>query len=372
VSWWCNRPPILKLTNVKSSHTTGVLTMLEQTSQEIRQPMPPPLVLLEMATGFWVSQAIYVAAKLGIADLLKDGPRTSDDLARATWTHPSSLDRLMSTLASLGVFVVDTHNRFGLTPLGRSLQNGVPGSVRAMTLTLGEEHYHAWGDLLHSVSTGKPAFDHVYKMGLFQYFAQNAAASETFNEGMADVTALVSIAVLMAYDFSGISTIVDVGGGHGALIRTILMANPKLKGILFDAAPAIEEARKRTNGDGLAERCQFVAGDFFQSVPSGSDVCIMKNILHDWDDERCVTILKNCKAALAENGKVLLVETVMPPASAPSFDRLLDLNMLVISGGRERSEAEYRALFDAAGLELTKIVPTVSPLSVIEAVRKSC
>ena len=344
--------------------------VLEQTSQEIRHQIPPPLALLQMATGFWESQAVYVAAKLGIADLLKEGPRSCDDLAKATGTHLSSLCRLMSTLASLGVFVVGEDNHFRLTPLGRALQSGVPGSMRAMVLTLGEEHYQAWGNLLHSVSTGKPAFDHVYKMGLFQYFAQNAAASQTFNEGMADVTALVSFAVVMAYDFSGISTIVDVGGGHGALIRPILMANRKLKGILFDAAPAIEEAKKRVNGDGFAERCQIVSGDFFQSVPRGSDAYILKNILHDWDDERCVTILKNCQGAMAENGRVLLVETVIPPASAPSFDRLLDLNMLVISGGRERSEAEYRALFDAAGLRLTKIVPTLCPLSVIEGVRE--
>jgi O-methyltransferase domain/Dimerisation domain len=342
----------------------------EQTSQEIRYQIPPPLALLQMATGFWESQAVYVAAKLGIADLLKEGPRSCDDLAKATGTHLSSLCRLMSTLASLGVFVAEEDNRFRPTPLGRALQSGVPGSMRAMVLTLGEEHYQAWGNLLHSVSTGKPAFDHVYKMGLFQYFTQNAAASQTFNEGMADVTALVSFAVVMAYDFSGISTIVDVGGGHGALIRTILMANRKLKGILFDAAPAIEEAKKCVNGDGFAERCQIVSGDFFQSVPRGSDAYILKNILHDWDDERCVTILKNCQGAMAENGRVLLVETVIAPASGHSFDRLLDLNMLVISGGRERSEAEYRALFDAAGLRLTKIVPTLCPLSVIEGVRE--
>jgi O-methyltransferase domain/Dimerisation domain len=344
--------------------------MLEDTSQEIGHRLPPPLALLQMATGFWASQAIYVAAKLGIADLLKEGPRICDDLAKATGADPSSLCRLMSTLASLGVLCVEEGNRFELRPLGRSLQSGVPGSMRAMVLTLGEEHYQAWGNLLHSVRTGRPAFDHVYKMGLFQYFAQNAVASETFNEAMADVTALVSFAVVMAYDFSAFSTIVDVGGGHGALIRAILMANRTLKGILFDAAPAIEEAKRRVNGDEFTARCEFAAGDFFQSVPGGRDAYIMKNILHDWDDARCVTILKNCQDAMAENGRVLLVETLIPSASAPSFDRLLDLNMLVISGGRERSEVEYQALFDAAGLRLTKVVPTVSSLSVIEAVRR--
>ncbi len=330
----------------------------------------PPFAALRLATGFWVSQAIYVAAKLGIADLLKEGPRSCDDLAKATWTHPSSLCRLMSALASLGVFAEEEHNRFGLTPLGRALQSGVPGSMRAMVLTLGEEHYQAWGNLLHSVNTGKPAFDHVYQMGLFQYFAQNPAASETFNEAMADVTALVSLAVVMAYDFSGTSTIVDVGGGHGALLRHILMANQELNGILFDAAPVIEEARKHLHGNGLAGRCAVAAGDFFSCVPRGGDVYILKNVIHDWDDDRSVAILRNCQRAMARSGRVLLVETVMSPDGNRSFDSLMDLNMLVISGGRERSEAEYRALLDTAGLRLTKIVPTLSPLSVIEGVRK--
>ena len=330
----------------------------------------PPLVVLRMATGYWASQAIYVAAKLGIADLLKEGPRNCDDLARATWTHPPSLHRLMSTLVSLGVFAQEANDRFGLTTVGKALQSEVPGSMRAMVLTLGQEHYAAWGQLLHSVSTGEPAFDHVYKMGLFPYLAQHAAASATFNEGMANVTEVVAFAVVLAYDFSGISTVVDVGGGHGALLTAILAANRKLRGILFDVAPAIEEAKARVNGDRLAERCERVAGDFFQSVPGGADAYILKNVLHDWDDEHCMAILRNCRSAMAEHSRILVVEAVTTSASDPAFDRLLDLNMLVISGGCERSDAEYGALFDAAGLKLTKVIPTMCPLSVIEALRQ--
>jgi hypothetical protein len=163
---------------------------------------------------------------------------------------------------------------------------------------------------------------------------------------------------------------VDVGGGHGALIRAILTVYRKVKGILFDAVPVSEGAKDRLNGDALVARYEVVAGDFFQSVPSEGDAYILKNVLHDWDDEHCVTILKNCRSAMAENGRVLVVETVMPPSGAPAFDRLLDLNMLVISGGRERSEAEYSALFDAAGLKLAKIIPTLFPISVIEGVQK--
>ena len=330
----------------------------------------PPLAVLRIATGYWASQAIYVAAKLGIADLLKEGPRCCDDLARATWTHPPSLGRLMSTLVSLRVFAQEANGRFGLTPIGKALQSEGPGSVRAMVLTLGEEHYEAWAHLLHSVSTGQPAFDHVYKMGLFQYLAKNAAAGETFNEGMANVTDVVASAVVWAYDFSGMSMVVDVGGGHGSLLAAVLAANRKLKGILFDVAPAIKEAKARVNGDGLAERCEVVAGDFFESVPAGADAYILKNVLHDWDDEHCVAILRNCRSAMAEDSRILVVEAGTASASDPAFDRLLDLNMLVMSGGRERSEAEYGAMFDTAGLKLTKVIPTMCPLSVIEAVRQ--
>lgn len=344
--------------------------MLEHYVQEQREPPPPPMALLQMATGYWESQAIYVAAKLGIADLLSDGPRSSFDLAQGTRTHPGSLRRLMRTLVSLGVFTEEKDNRFALTPIGNSLQSDVPGSLRSMVLTLGEEHYQAWGNLLQSVKTGEPAFNHVYKMGLFKYLAQNPAAGEVFNGAMDNITEMLSFGVVLAYDFSNISVIVDVGGGRGALINTILKMNPTLDGILFDTAPVIEEAMKARNGHGLGENCKAIAGDFFKSVPRGADAYILKNVLHDWDDEHCVKILENCCDAMTRNGRVLLVETVLRPDGAASFDRLQDLNMLVISGGRERSETEYRALFDVAGLKLARIVPTMSPMSVIEGVRK--
>jgi len=330
----------------------------------------PPLALFEMAIGYWVSQAIYVAAKLGIADLLEKEPRSCGDLARDTGTHPGSLCRLMRALVRLGVFTAEEGNRFGLAPTGQCLQSNTPGSLRAMVLTLGQEHYQAWAYLLHSVYTGKPAFDHVYGTPLFQYLGQNPAAGRTFDQAMANATELASFAVALAYPFSSFSTVVDVGGGQGALLRAVLAANPKLNGILFDVAPVIEEAKKHINADGLARRCAAVAGDFFGSLPRGADVYILKNVIHDWDDNRSITILGNCQRALARNGRVLVVETVMSPHDGPSFDTLMDLNMLVISGGRERGEAEYRALFDAAGLRLTKILPTVSPLSVIEGMRK--
>jgi O-methyltransferase/methyltransferase family protein len=341
--------------------------MLEQSLREIREAVPPPIALIQMATGYWESQAIYVAAKLGIADHLKDGPRTSFDLAQATRTHPGALRRLMRALASLGVFTEEKDDHFRLASIGNSLLSDGPGSLRSMVLTLGEEHYQAWGSLLQSVKTGEPAFNHVYKMGLFQYLGQNPEAGAIFNDAMADITELLSFGIVLTYDFSKYSIVVDVGGGRGALINAILMMNPKLNGILFDTSHVIEEATKVRNGVGLVERCAAVAGDFFKSVPRGADAYVLKNVLHDWDDERCVRILKNCCEAMTDGGRVLLVETVLRPNGAPSFDTLQDLNMLVISGGRERTEAEYRALFDVAGLRLTQIVPTMLPLSVIEA-----
>lgn len=330
----------------------------------------PPLTLLKMATGYWVSQAVYVAAKLGIADLLEKGPRSCSDLASDTGTHRDSLCRLMRALVSLGVFTAEERNCFGPTPTGQCLQSNTAGSMRAMVLTLGEEHYQAWAHLLHSVRTGQPAFDHVYGTSLFQYLAENVAVGRTFDQAMANVTALASFAVALAYPFSSFTTVVDVGGGRGALLRAILMANSELNGILFDVVPVIEGAKKYISAHGLAGRCAAVAGDFFRSVPPGADVYILKNVIHDWDDDGSATILRNCQRALARNGRVLVVETLMSPDGNRFFASLMDLNMLVISGGRERGEAEYRALFDKAGLKLTKIVPTLFPLSLIEGVPK--
>jgi hypothetical protein len=242
--------------------------------------------------------------------------------------------------------------------------------LRALVLMLGEEHYHAWGNLYQSVKTGEPAFNHPYKMGLFQYFAQNRSAGELFNAAMADLTELLSFSVVLAYDFSKFSFVVDVGGGRGGLINAILMTCQKLRGVLFDTADVIEDATKVRSGVRLVERCGAIAGDFFKSVPRGADAYLLKNVLHDWDGQHCIKILKNCRNAMANNGRVLLVETVLRADGADSFDMLQDLNMLVISGGRERSEAEYRALLEVTGLKLTKIFPTILPLSVIEAVPK--
>ncbi|HVT04923.1 MAG TPA: methyltransferase [Thermoanaerobaculia bacterium] len=332
--------------------------------------IPPSVAMLQLISGFWISRAIYIAAKLGVADHLVDGPKTAEGLAAATGTHSGSLYRVLRALASVGVFVEDEKKAFSLTPLSETLRTDAPGSLRAFaTVELGEEHYPAWGDLMHSVKTGAIAFDHAFGMPVWKFFEQNPENAKTFNDAMTGMTLAMNDAVLTSYDLSPIRKLVDVGGGHGSLLASAIKANPQMKGVLFDAPAVIEGARVHLASEGLDGRCELVAGDFFKSVPSGGDAYILKWIIHDWDDERSITILKNCHRAMAENGKLLLVEAVVPRGSEPHFSKFIDLNMLVMTGGRERTEDEYRILLERSGFKLTAIIPTESPLSVIECER---
>jgi ubiquinone/menaquinone biosynthesis C-methylase UbiE len=332
--------------------------------------VPPSVAMLRVISGFWISRAVYIAAKLGIADHLRGGPNTADELAGATGTHAPSLYRVLRALASVGVFYEDEKG-FSLTPLSETLRTDAPGSLRAFaTVELGEEHYPAWGDLLHSVRTGGIAFDHAFGMPVWKFFELNPDNAKTFNNAMTGMTLAVNEAVLSGYDFSPISKIVDVGGGHGSLLASILKTNPEVKGVLCDVPSVIEGAQSRIEAEGLADRCELMPGDFFEAVPSGGEAYILKWIIHDWDDEKSIIILKNCHRAMTENGKLLLVEAVVPTGSEPHFSKFIDLNMLVMTGGRERTESEYRRLLEASGFELTRIIPTESPMSVIEAERR--
>ena len=334
------------------------------------QAMPPQLAVLQMASGYWVSQSIYVAAKLGIADLLKDSPKSCDELATATGTNTRSLYRILRALASLGVFAETEPNHFTLTPLAACLKSDVPNSVRAFVIMLGEEHYRAWGEFRHSVQTGGSSFEHVYGMNVFEYLAQNPEPAKIFDESMTNGSVLESAAIAASYDFSSIYTLVDVAGGQGLLIASILKSNPTLKGVLFDQPYVIERAKPFIQAEGVLERCQLAGGNFFESVPEGGDAYILKHIIHDWDDERAIAILKQCHKIMPANGKVLVAEQVIPPGNEPFMGKLLDLNMLVMTpGGRERTEAEYRALFEKAGFKLTRIVPTQEEMSIIEGIR---
>jgi SAM-dependent methyltransferase len=329
---------------------------------------PSPPVLFQMSTAYWQSQAIYVAAKLGIADLLKDGPQSSVTLASATGSDAPSLFRLMRALSSVGVFSQVNSDGFALSRLGETLQTNVPGTLRAMVITIGEIHYRACGNLLHSIQTGYPAFNDVFGTSLFHYLQQNADAAGRFNQGMTNLSSMLAYAILMAYDFRGISSIVDVGAGEGKLLRKILELNPGMKGTVFDTPTTIARAKQQLDNPARGVRCSRAIGDFFDEVPAGADAYLLCGVVHDWDDDHAIAILKNCRRAVARNGRVLLVDMVVPETKSACFSKLLDLNMLVMTGGRERTECELRALLDAANFRLTRIVPTVAPQSIIEAV----
>ena len=333
-----------------------------------KEENPSPPALFEMATAYWLSQAIYVAAKLGIADLLKDGPQPCVTLAASTGSDTPSLFRLMRALSSVGIFSQLDRNRFALSRLADSLQTETHGSLRAMVITIGEIHYQACGNLLHSVRTGSPAFNNVFGASLFDYLQQNVDAADAFHQGMADVSSMLAYPVLMAYDFAGIASIVDIGGGQGKLLEKILQFNPNITGTVFDTPLTIERVRQSLGNNGWTRRCSYVAGDFFASVPQGADAYILCGVIHDWDDSRAITILRNCRRAMADKARLLLVDMVVPDTDARSFSKLLDLNMLAMTGGRERTKAEFSALLDAADYKLTRIIPTLAPQSVIEAV----
>jgi hypothetical protein len=320
-----------------------------------------------MTSGYWISQMIYVAAKLGIADLLVDGPRTCEELTQATGAHAGSLYRLMRALASVGVFSEGDGGRFALTPLAALLRNGDPGSMRALAIMLGEESYRAWGDLLYSVKTGAPAFDRVFAMRRFEYLARHTDAASVFNEAMTGFFERVHTAVVKAHDFSRAGTVVDVGGGNGLLLALILKANPGVTGILFETPAVIPDARKHIEAAGLAGRCRVVPGDFFESIPEGGDTHVLAHVMQSFDDDRCRTILDNCRQALPRSGTLLLVEPVIAPGNEPSPAKLLDLQMLVVTGGRQRTRAEYAVLLESAGFRVARVVATDSGESVIEA-----
>jgi O-methyltransferase/methyltransferase family protein len=331
-------------------------------------PIPPPAILLQMMTGYWVSQALYVAAKLGVADLLADGPRPVEALAAATQTDAPSLRRVLRALASVGVFTEARPGTFALTPLAALLRTGTPDSMRALAIMYAEEQYRAWADVLHSVQTGKTAFEQQFGTSYFAYLAQHPEADRVFNEAMTGYTTQLVGAVVDAYDFSPFKAFVDVGGGYGTLLAAILRRHPVARGILFDQPHVVAAAGEQLAAAGVAERCTTVGGDFFVEVPAGGDAYVLAQILHDWDDERSVAILLQSRRAMPAHGKLLVVELVLPPGEEPFFGKWLDLHMLVMLGARERTATEYEALFRSAGFVLARVVPTAAGPSIVEAV----
>ena len=330
--------------------------------------LPAATQLVEMILGKARTQLIAIAAELGIADLLVDGPRSIEELAETAGAHAPSLYRVMRALASLGVFAEIQPRVFALTPLAELLRDDAPGSLRSYAVMHGSEcFFRPWSQLLHGVRTGESAFEKTFGTGLFDYLQQHPGESAAFNDAMTSISRQQAVAVCDAYDFSDFGTIVDVGGGHGLLLGAILKAHPSAMGLLHDLPSVVEGARASIEAEGLNDRCRIVGSDFFRDVPGGGDAYIMKFILHDWDDVRAGKILKNCREAMAPGGRALVLEAVIPPGDAPFVGKLGDINMLVLTqGGRERTEAEFGDLFASAGLRLTRIVPTASHVSVIE------
>jgi SAM-dependent methyltransferase len=323
--------------------------------------------LRRLVAGWWVSKAVHIAAKLGIADLLAHGPRPVSDLARATDTHEQALYRVLRALASLGVFA-ESDQGFELTPMAEYLRSDIPRSVRGLALLHGEPwHWRAWEDALHSVRTGAPAFDEAHGQDFFGYLRAHADAAAVFDEAMSGISRSQHAAVVDAYDFSGVDHLVDVGGGHGTLLALILSTYPDLSATLFDLPEVVEGAHRTLERAGVADRCEVCGGDFFESVPSG-DAYLLAHIVHDWHDAQAARILGNCRMSIAPDGRVVLAEIVIPPANQFSHGKLLDLEMLVCFTGRERTKAEYAHLLESSGFRLTRVVPTAAEDSAIEAV----
>jgi hypothetical protein len=334
------------------------------------QPAPPPdAQLMQVIFGKWASMAVSAAARFKVADHLADGPKSTDELAKATGTNPQALHRLLRATASVGVFAEQPDGRWALTPMAEFLRSGVKGSMRAVAVYMGDPwSWKAWGDLRESVRTGEVAFDRVFGQGVWDYFAQHPGEAATFNEGMTGFSTMAADAVVKAYDFGRFGTIVDVGGGHGSLLAAILKANPSVRGVVFDAPQVVEGAHEPIRAAGLADRCRAEGGDFFQAVPAGGDAYILKNIIHDWNDAKATAILRCVRTAIKPTGTLLLAELVIPPGNDPHPGKLLDLEMLVICDGKERTEPGYRDLLAGAGFELRRVHQTDSPFNLVEAV----
>jgi hypothetical protein len=329
---------------------------------------PPTRMLVTLLAAPRFAQAISVAARLGLADLLEAGPRAPADLAASTGANADALRRMLRALAGAGIFEEDASGRFRLTPLAGPLRSQAQDSIRAYAVMAGERWvWQSLGALEHTVRTGQPAFEHVFGMPLFDYYATHPDAARVSVEGLRSVGRGEDVAVASAYDFSQTKTVVDVGGGQGGLLAAILGANPQAAGMVFDLPHVMEAARRQLEQAGVAARVRLQTGDFFQSVPAGGDVYLLRKVLHDWDDEEALAILKVCRAAVAAHARLLVVEAVITAGNAPSHARELDLLMLVYTGGRERTEHEYRELLVAAGFALERTFATASTMSILEA-----
>ncbi len=326
-------------------------------------------MLQQMIAGYVLSQSIYVVAKLGVADLVAHDAKTAAQLSELTGADPSSLYRFLRALASVAVLTQDDEGRFGLGPLGRHLRSNIAGSLRAYAIHANEECYQAWGRAVDVVRTGRPGFDQVYGQSFYDYMAEHADAGRTWNESMAETGRAwaVETGTVAAYDWSDSATVVDVGGGHGTLIAAILTHSPHLRGVLFDLPHVVDGARTELARAGLDARCQIVGGSFFERVPPG-DTVVLSRVLFNWGDQDCLTILRHCRAAIGVGGRVLVIEPVAADDNVADLKNLIDLNVFVVCGGRTRTATQLNALFQKAGLELNRHLPTHGPFAIVEAI----
>ena len=328
----------------------------------------PLAQLVQMALAHWVSHIVYVAAKLNLADHLAKGPKSADELAGPMGTHAPSLYRLMRTLANLGILTEDVRRCFALTSLGDALKTGAPGSARATILTMASDWMsRGLGQLLYSVQTGKSGFEKSLGIPIFDWLAKHPEEASLFSETMVGIHGAEPPAIATAYDFTGLTTIVDVGGATGHLLTTILGRYPGSRGILYDLPHVVRDAPALIQARGLTNRVTIESGSFFENVPRGGDAYLLSHIIHDWTEDQCLTILGHCRHAMKPGSRLLIIEMVLPSGDTPHPGKMLDMMMLVGPGGQERTEQEYSTLLSKAGLRLARVVPTTTPVSVVEA-----
>ena len=328
---------------------------------------PPEAQIAQMLLGQLVPRLVYLFATLKLADHLSAGPKTADELASLTGTHAPTLARVLRTLASLGFVTHTEPERFALQPLGAVLKTGTPSHAAALILG-GEVCTRALDHFLHSVQTGKTGFERSFGKPAFEWLAEHPADASLFNHTMVGFHGMEPAAVVAAYDFSKMKTVADVGGSTGNMIATILSRHPAMQGVLFDLPHVVAEAPPLLKQRGVAERVRIEGGSFFDTVPAGADAYVLSHVIHDWNEEQCLTILGHCRQAMGPNGRLLLVEMVLPEGDTPHPGKLLDMLMLSVPGGEERTPSQYDALLAKAGFRMTQVVPTQSLVSVVEAV----
>jgi hypothetical protein len=324
----------------------------------------------KLVSGFRAYQMMVAACRLELPDLLAAGSKTAAELASATETHEPSLRRMLRGLAAWGVFTEVADGRFGATPLSDMFRSDKPG-LRNMTVMLSDEGYRAWGDLIHTLRTGEPAYQHMFGASRWEDLAKDPQAAADFNAAMVETTARVAAGFIRSYDFGGVRSVVDVGGGNGALVAAVLKANPEMRGVLFDLQAGLEGGREKLEVEGVASRVEIVEGSFFESIPPGHDLYLLKSIVHDWDEEHARAILETCRRSMQGDARLVLLERTLPEhidGSAGTLATVMsDLHMMVVLGGRERTPAEYGELLSSAGLRMTRHVPFDAEFGAIEA-----